>query len=284
MPAPVEFNISVGALPPGFQGDPQALAQAIADRLMISPSEPWSSFINGGAEPASNVGPFLAAGLEWKVWSDSLGRYTFQTVDGAGLVTASVKRDAMEDGTPNSVLIYDGAGRPTMISGIPGEQLSVGPDLLPFFGPPATGVFFTMQLSTGFDYVADGTARPIPFNTVLFSQGVVPDTTLNRIPVTAGSVWVFGASVQIENINGAVIGVQHGLNIRPYLLDATSFGSLFTHSAAMSRSGLQTQGIYYFQNAGYVDVAIGSVDNVGGTDFSISNNGINTRFYGFRLL
>lgn len=284
MPAPVEFNIRIASLPPGFTGDPQALATAIAERLVITPSEPWSSFINGGAQPSSNVGPFLAAGLQWKVWSDALGSYTFQTLDGAGLVNATVKRDAMEDGTPNTVLIYDGNGRPAMQSGIPQQVLTVGPDLKPYFAPPATGVFFSMNLSTNFDYAADGTSRPIPFDSILVSAGVLPDTAGFRVPVPAGSVWVLGASVQIENINGPTAVAQHSLSIRPYQLDAASFGSIRSYNGAVARDGLATTGLYFFQNDGFVDCVISTVDVTETTDFSVNNNGINTRFFGWRLV
>ena len=90
MPAPVEFTVRVAALTPGFDGDAQALATEISERLMITPSEPWSSFINGGAQPSSNVGPYLRNGNEWLVWSDSLGTYTYHVQNGAGLVDATV--------------------------------------------------------------------------------------------------------------------------------------------------------------------------------------------------
>lgn len=284
MPAPVLFNIQIASLPPGFRGDPQALATAIAERLMISPSEPWSSFINGGAQPTSNVGPFLAGGMQWKVWSDALGSYTFQTIDGAGLVNLSVTRAAMEDGTPNSSFIYDANGRPAMVNGLPGQVLTVGADLLPGFAAPATGVAFSMQLGADFDYAADGTSRVVPFSSVVFASNCAPDTVNHRISVPAGSLWYFGASLQIENINGAVTDVTHSVNIRPYLLDATAFGSMVSYVPAMPRQGIQTSGLYFFANAGAVDCVVSSTDSVHANDFSVSNNGINTRFFGYRLI
>src|SRR5690242_7083459 len=90
MPAPVEFTISMSSLPSGFTGDPQELADAIAERLTITPSEPWSSFINGGAEPTSDVGPWLRLGQEWRVWDVGLGAYTYHVQNGAGLVDGTV--------------------------------------------------------------------------------------------------------------------------------------------------------------------------------------------------
>lgn len=283
MPDPVLFNIQIASLPPGFRGDPQALATAIAERLLISPSEPWSSFINGGSQPSSNVGPFLAAGVQWKVWSDALGAYTFQTLDGAGLVNLSVTRDALEDGTPNSVFVYNEVGRPIMQSGVPGQVLTVGPDLKPAFSAPASGISFVLQLSTNFDYNADGSSKVVPFDTSLFASNMTPDLPSHRIPVPGASVWYFGASLQIENINGPQANVQHSLNIRPYQLDGTAFGSIVCYVTALPRQGIQTGGLYFFQNPGFVDCTIASVDTSHAVDFSVSNNGINTRFYGYRL-
>lgn len=284
MPAPVEFTIRLAALPPGFSGDPQALATAIAERLMITPSEPWSSFINGGAQPAANVGPFLAGGKEWKVWSDDLGSYTFQTLDGAGLVNFSVTRDAMEDGPPNSVIIYDSAGRPASTAGTPLQVLTVGADFKPYFTLPATGVFFSMQLSTPQPYTADFNGHAIEFDSVVFAQGVVPDIVNNRVPVPAGSLWVFGASAQLDTINGAITAATHIIGIRPYQSNATLFGSLLEQTGSTGQQGVQATGLYYFQNDGYADVTISSDSSAHGNDFQVSNNGSNTRFWGFRLI
>lgn len=284
MPAPVEFVIRIASLPPGFSGDPQALATAIAERLIITPSEPWSSFINGGAQPSSNVGPFLAGGIQWKVWSDALGTYTFQTLDGTGLVSASVKRDAMQDGTPGTVFIYDAAGRPAMISGLPGQQVVVGSDLIPKFGYTATGVYFSLQLSTPFSYMADSASHTVPWDFARFAVGVTPDLASFRMPVTAGSVWFFFASLQIDSINGATTNATHGISIRPGQLDAIGMGSLLEQVSATSQQGINTSGLFQFTSDTWVDVIVASDSSTKTLDFAVSPNGNNTRFCGFRLV
>jgi hypothetical protein len=275
----------MGSLPPGFKGDPQALATAIAERLMITPSEPWSSFVNGGAQPASNMGPYVANGNEWKFWSDDLGTYTYQVLDGAGLKPGSVKHEAMQDGTPNTAFIYDATGRPIMQSGLPRQVLTIGDDLLPAFAPPASGVYFTANLSADFAYNSDGAAHVIPFNQATFQGNVAFDIANFRVPVPAGSVWVLGGSVQLENTNGATsTGIQHSLNVRPYGLDAAAFGSIVTLPGPIARQGLNTMGLYYFANPGFADLVIATVEAVPGNNFAVSNNGINTRFFGWRLI
>jgi hypothetical protein len=285
MPPPVEFTVRMGSLPPGFKGDPQALATAIAERMIIAPSEPWSSFVNGGAQPASNLGPYVANGNEWKFWSDDLGTYTYQVLDGAGLKAGTVSHDALEDGVPNTAFIYDATGRPIMQSGLPGQVLTVGNDLLPKFLPPATGVYFTAGMTADFAYPSDGASHVVPFDKATFQGGVTFDPVNFRIPVTAGSVWVLGGSLQIENTNGGTsTGIQHSLSLRPYGLDAASFGSLVTLPGPIARQGLNTQGLYFFQNPGFVDLVVATVEAVPGNNFAVSANGINTRFFGWRLI
>lgn len=284
MPPPVEFTVRIASLPPGFSGDPQALATAIAERLIIAPSEPWSSFINGGAQPSANVGPFLAGGVQWKVWSDALGTYTFQSLDGTGLVSASVKREAMQDGTPNSIFLYDAAGRPAMVSGLPGQQIIVGADLLPKFGYAATGTFFAVGLSAAFSYTADSQSKTVPWDYNRFAQGIVPDLASNRIPVTAGSVWYFFASLQIDSINGAATNGTHEIMIRPGQMDSIGMGSLHEQVTPTSQQGVNTAGLFYFPTDTWVDVAVASDSSTKTVDFEVSPNGNNTRFCGFRLV
>jgi hypothetical protein len=49
------------------------------------------------------------------------------------------------------------------------------------------------------------------------------------------------------------------------------------------RTGAQASGVYFFQNAGYVDVAYAVTCEANATNFQVESNGIDTRFYGHRL-
>lgn len=82
---PVTFNISVGAIPENFEGNLQATLELFASRLIISPSVPWSSFVVGGAQPSSNVGPWLKDSIELWVWSDALATYIPQVIGSEAL-------------------------------------------------------------------------------------------------------------------------------------------------------------------------------------------------------
>lgn len=70
------MNVSVGALPEGFcPSSMQELATAIAARLIVTPTQAFSSFAVGSVEPTSNVGPWLKDCLAWFVFDDTTSRY-----------------------------------------------------------------------------------------------------------------------------------------------------------------------------------------------------------------
>lgn len=72
----VQLNVSVASLPEGFcPANMQELANAIAARLIISPSTEFNTFAIGSTAPASNVGPWLKDCLEWFVFDDSTASY-----------------------------------------------------------------------------------------------------------------------------------------------------------------------------------------------------------------
>lgn len=286
MAAPVTFSISMGALPPAWSGDPQALLNKAAELLEITPSEPWSSFSNGGSQPSSNVGPWLKDGLEWWVYDEDAGTYTPHIQNGSGLVDATVSLAKLSDGTPKSVLSYAADGRPSLISGTVGQVVTADANGLPSFATPVTGQHFYLHLSTVQSVTADGTNQQIEFDQTVYANGVTPDLANYRIPVTAGSAWMFGVSLQIEVINGAHTGCQLMLNVRPYQDNSLAIGSFvnFASTTDVPRQGLQTSGIYYFATDGYVDVALSAVDDAAGVNYQVDTNGINTRFWGVRVL
>lgn len=92
MPNPVEFDITVGALPEGLDTDPQGLLEAFAERLFIAPTVPWSSFTLGAATPTSDLGPWFKNGQEVYVWDDGLATYIPQVIGDValGYVVASL--------------------------------------------------------------------------------------------------------------------------------------------------------------------------------------------------
>lgn len=53
----------------------QELANAFAERIVVTPSQAFSSFAVGSVEPSSNVGPWLKNCLMWFVFDDVTARY-----------------------------------------------------------------------------------------------------------------------------------------------------------------------------------------------------------------
>lgn len=73
---PSPLNVSFGSLPEGFCPESmQALGEAIAGRLIVTPVQAFSSFAVGSIPPTSNQGPWLKDCEEWFVWDDALGMY-----------------------------------------------------------------------------------------------------------------------------------------------------------------------------------------------------------------
>ena len=286
MPSPVTFDVQLAALPPGFSGTPQDLGTAIADRLLITPSEPWSSFILGGAQPSSNVGPWLKDELEWRVWSDALGAYTYHKQDGRGLIAGTVPISALQStAAPSTALIFNASGVPAAVAGTNGQVLTAGTDGTPAFASPAGGNYFTVRLTASQTYTTNNTPVQVEFDNVGACQNVVPDTASYRVPVPANSVWFFRVSAQLNHVNGVTPDWEHYINIRPYqdnslVLGSNSSGAV---AAGLARSGVASSGIYAFGGAGYVDVTISSSSTITGPQFQVDNNGGNTIFSGFRI-
>jgi len=70
--------IEMGALKQNFQGTPQELADAIAERLRIVSQQAFALFAAGTTEPAYDVGPWLDTSSSigiWKAWSPVTGSY-----------------------------------------------------------------------------------------------------------------------------------------------------------------------------------------------------------------
>lgn len=61
----------------------QELAQAIAARLIVTPSQSFNGFAIGSVEPSSNVGPWFKDCLELFVFDDATARYVPLQIQGA---------------------------------------------------------------------------------------------------------------------------------------------------------------------------------------------------------
>lgn len=74
----------MGNLPEGFcPNSLQEFGQAIAARLIITPSQNFNSFAIGSTAPTSNVGPWFKDCQEWFVYDDATASYIPLSIRGA---------------------------------------------------------------------------------------------------------------------------------------------------------------------------------------------------------
>ena len=289
MSAPVTFSLSLAPLPSTFDLTPQEFAQAIVDRLLITPSEPWSSFRNGGSTPTSDIGPFLKNSQEWMVWNSATGAYISQVQDGSGIRAATVPLSAMAQvAGVGSVLISNpskAVAELPLSSGTTGQFLKndgtapVWADLnLPtknYFEVALTGA--NQALNTAGGYV------PIIFDTILNkSDGVTFDVNTGAVTVKSGEVWYFYTSLQLEDSAAPSTNLQIILRVQGTLTRAV--GSVVNVPATSSRLAPSACGVMAIGVDDLVKVYIEVTEDTpdaGGME--IAANGENTRFGGFRI-
>lgn len=293
MPSPVQFNVTLAPLNANFSGTPAQWATEVANRLTITPQEPWNSFqvTDPTAPPpvGSNVGPVLVGGREWRVYNTSTGAYTFHTQNGAGLVNATVPLTKLSAGTAGSVLIYDGTGRPAELlaaSGVGGQVLTlVGgntPTWVDSFVPG--GTYFEATLGTNQSVNTNGSVQLVEFDTSREEANVTFDTANSRVPVPANQVWFFYCQLMLEDSGAASHDVQVDLYIRKN--GVNQVGSISSWHTATSQFGAFVSGIVKMDGSnGNVDVSITANETTpSATGITIAANAANTRFGGYRLI
>ena len=296
MPAPVSFSLALAPLPVNFSGTPQQFAQALVDRLTISPSAPWSSFQNGGSIPGSDQGPVLLNGTEWRVFDTGMGAYTYHVQNGAGIVnnTITLAKLASDVTKAKSAVIFDASGVVTNVTtatnGYVLTQTSGGPafQALPTPVPLATANNFQVRLGTAYVYssTTPATTLTVPFDTVsLASSGVTFNTSTHAIALPANSVWYLYTRLQVSDNVGGQANVAHYVGISPVGATTPALGGEYHGSGATTFAGCDTGGIVAIGGtAGSATVTIESGNGIAtGSAFSI-NTDVNTFFGGFRLL
>ena len=283
MPAPVSFTLSLAPLPVNFEGTLQEWAAAVVDRLTVAPAEPWSSFQNGGTVGASDVGPILLNGLEWRVFSTSLGGYTYHIQNGAGLVDRTVALTKLSAGAAGSVVVFDAAGLPNGLQpGENGQVLTMAANN-PAWSAPASapGVsYFEATVGTSHPVATNGDTTRIDFDTLKFSNLVAYDTANSRLEVPAGQTWFFYCSLQLDDPSPASASVQ----VIAAIGTADNVATVRNYVTAQSRDGFSWSGIMRFEAASTVGVSVLATESgVGSADgLSVAGNN-NSRFGGYRI-
>jgi len=79
----VQLSVAAGSLPEGFCPESlQDFFNAMVDRLIISPSTDFNTFVIGSVAPSSNQGPWLKNCEQWYFYDDATGTYKIQAKGG----------------------------------------------------------------------------------------------------------------------------------------------------------------------------------------------------------
>lgn len=69
------LNINMASLPVGFNGTPQEIGDAIAERMEITTQQLFALFSVGATAPTSDLGPWAKNGNRWYYWDNETGDY-----------------------------------------------------------------------------------------------------------------------------------------------------------------------------------------------------------------
>jgi hypothetical protein len=287
MPSPVEFNVSMGTIPPNFTGGTQALANLIASLLRISPNQDWNSFVVSSALPTSNVGPALKDGREWYVWDQSSGAYVPLTINGTAMTTATLPLSALAAVTPYAALVSSSTGAVAAAAGSSGQVLtSNGTASAPSFKAPLTGNNFSVTKNADQLYNSDGSTVLVVFDTVVSSAGLTFDTANSRFTCVEAGTYFFGASFQVDQRNGSWTQVQ-----RVGLIAVNSSASPNSVTDVVGtetgrRTSVRPSGVFVLAAGDHVYCYVSTIHLAGeatANSFCVEANQQGTRFFGVRL-
>lgn len=236
MPAAVTFTLSLAPLPLNFEGTPQEFAEAMVDRLTVTPTAPWSSFITGSVIPITDTGPLLydsgSGNKEWRVWDTGLGAYSYLVVNGAGIVAGSVPVSKLATDLANakSVLSLNNSGVPTLVTGTLGDYLMMGASGPAFVTVPAPTFAPALATNAGSQTVAiDTVLHKLTATSETFDPQSAYDAANSRYLAPTTGYYAVYARAQCDNSGGDATGMEIAISIYVnggnVLADGTSVAS-----------------------------------------------------------
>ncbi len=212
MPATVDFTLTLAPMPVNFNGTPQEFATALVNRLTITPTIPWSSFVLSGSIPAYDTGPILynaGSGFkEWRVWDTDTSSYTTLTVNGAALVAGSIPLSKLATDVANAkeVLIYDVSGVPSSVGGTTGQTLQMGaggPEFVTVAAPSApVHCPVAAEKTTPQVLSVDGSQTKVLFSNEINDPDDVYDPTTSDYTAPTAGLYFITSTIQIDSSSG----------------------------------------------------------------------------------
>ena len=215
MPASVTFTLTLAPLPINFNGTPQQFGDALVNRITITPSTPWSSFITGSVVPTSDNGPLLfnagSGNKEWRVWDTGLGAYTYLVVNGAGIVAGTIPLAALatDNSTAKTVFIRDASGVPALVGGTVSQLLTMtsgGPAFAtpaPFVASPARALNAINQTLP-----IDANLHQVNATSVQFDPNSCYDSSGSDYVAPATGYYFVSARYQADNSGGTASAME----------------------------------------------------------------------------
>lgn len=286
MPNPVQFDISVGALPDNFDTDPQGMLEAFAARLFISPSVPWSSFVLGAAQPTSDLGPWFKDGKELWVWDDVSATYIPLRLNPASLGYAisntapdpniyKIWIETNVGGSPLAMKIYFGGNwvdvysaqfanystTTAMNAAIAAAVSGASPQTYPAQA--------TQNAAQTID--VDNTYKLIVLDNAQINPAPAPFITASsRYVAPVNGVYKFSAIVQIDNISATLATLETIVAVfKNGVVELGTQGSLT--NLAGSRQHANFSGMVQLNATDYIDIRIKADDGVNTGDVEVGN-------------
>lgn len=287
MPSPVQFNVSIGTLPPNFTGSPQDFANAIASLLLVTPVEDWNSFLVGSSTPTANLGPWLKDGQEWWVWSDSDAAYVPLSLDDLSL------RRYIGETAPNAAdydvwIQTDSGGVPQAI------KIYVNAPTNDWVDVYAANYYTKSQLNTAYakfssytgsnQFITAGSVyQKVSFDATSFVVGSTFDNVNNRFTAPIDGYYNIRASLRFDNTASSTPTGQ-SINIAIRVNGVTVREAEFTIGDSTLGTTLPVFGILNLAQNDYVEIWAQVGIATGTATWQITSDPRKTVFEGNRIV
>lgn len=219
------LSVIIAKLPPGFDGTPQELADAIAERIQVVTQQSFALFVTGSTEPSSDVGPWLKDGISWYYFDDDAGSYLPMVIPASALGYQISEAQPTDDGI-NFWIQIESDGTPVALK-IPVVSGGSTTWESPYYTKAET--FTTAEATEALLYQTryaaraypnanqtvpvDGTQTKITFNTLTYDTQNAYQAANSRYVAAVKGIYRASVITQWENNGATASGVQIGLAI-----------------------------------------------------------------------
>ena len=289
------LQIDFGSVPENFNGTPQEFSDFLQENARFFSTLQFALFVTGTTAPTSNVGPWLANGNEWYVWSDGDGEYVPITInqESLGYFIGSATPDQNiynfwiqtdVGGSPLALKIYySGAWVDVYASQFSNYSTTtqMNAAIADAIASIPTFSAYPAQAKCESQTVAvDGTAYKVEFDTAVFNPAPAPfNTTLRRYIAPVAGYYNVSCSFQVDNDTGTASGMEVTVSLykNGALLGNGMSDIDSTPSPNGSRWSPGFSGLVQLAQNDYIEIFIGADDgvNTGNVTVTVAQFSIN---------